>query len=226
VDENEIDAGWAPPIGPDRSQDDVVDPPARRRRPRILTVGIPVLAVVVIIAAVWALGGFDRRRDQVQDVATGSPVVQGPLTLTFTRATVQEANGYGQYKRIQKIVAYGTARNTWTESFDPQSDWFIARDPNSDLVETGQLFKIVRGDDVIFDAPDTLAPGLPAQPVSVEFEMPPTFKPGRSFVFGVAKVDFGNHSFFTSSDEETWDDSGTAYRMRLPLQVLKPEPTY
>ena len=231
LDDAGVSPEWAPPAA-DGANNDLADLPAvasttRRRRPRILTVGVPVIAVVVIIAVVWALGGFDRRDDQVQDVVTGSPVALGPVTVTFDRATVQEANGYGTYKRIQKIVAYGTARNTWTESFDPQADWFIAKDPNSKLVQSGQTFQIVRGKDLIFDAPDTLAPGLPAEPVSVEFEMPPTFKPGRTIVFGISKIDYGNHSFFSSSDEEEWDESGGgAYRMRLPLQVLKPEAAY
>jgi hypothetical protein len=163
----------------------------------------------------------------VHDVAAGTPVVQGPVTLTFTRATMQEANGYGKYKRIQKVVAYGTARNTWTETYAPEGEWFIARDPGSDVVETGQLFSVERGGDgLAFNAPDDLAPGLPPVSVSVSFELPPTVKPGPTIVFGVSTVDYGNHSFFTTSKEKNWGPDGGAYRMRLPITVIKPEPQY
>jgi hypothetical protein len=241
LDDRDVDPGWTPPpvatVDPRWAppEPSAVDPngqgeadrqPERPRRSRLVTAGVPVLSVLMIFATVWALGGFDRREDQVQDVAAGTAVVQGPLTLRFTRATVQEANGYGKYKRIQKVVAYGTARNTWTETFGPQGEWFIARDPNSDVVETGQLFRIERGEDLVFDAPDDLAPGLPPVPVSVEFELPPTVKPGRTIVLGVSTVDYGKHSYFASSDEESWGPDGGAYRMRLPLTVIKPEPQY
>lgn len=201
-------------------------PRAGRRNRRLITVGIPVMITVSVLVLVWTLGGFGRRHDRVQQVTAGSPVTQGPLMLRFTRATVQETTGYGKDKRIQKVVVHGTARNIWTESFSPEGAWFAVRDPAGTLTSRGELFSIDRGNDLVFDAPDDLTPGLPAVPVTVQFELPTGFRPGHTILFGASTVDYGKHSFFSTSSEQTWDTDGGVYRMRLPLTVLEPQPQH
>jgi hypothetical protein len=210
-----VDPGWAPPA----------DDMQRPRRRRLLTVGIPVLILVVLVAGVWAFGGFRERKDTATTVAAGTTFVNGPLQFSFSTATVQKANGYGKYKRIQKVVVSGTVRNTGNEALSPSGDWFFARALHGGEVQTGDSAGI--GDPDQFSAPDHVTPGLPAVPIHVNFEFPPTYQPGHTILFAVGTLSYGTHSYFSSGDSKYWDvGGGSVFRITLPLTKLAAEPSY
>lgn len=180
-----------------------------------------MLAVIVLIGSVWALGGFNDRDDTLTKVAAGKTFSNGPYEFSFSRATVQETEGYGKYKRIQKVVVTGTIRNVGDQADSPSGDWFVARGLNSSHVETGQSAMI--GDPDQFNAPEDVTPGLPAVPVSVDFEFPPTFD-DKTLVFGVGELSYGTHSYYSGDDNQFWDTgSGNVFRLQLPITRLAPE---
>lgn len=205
IDDDPVDPTWPEPAGPRVSR-------------RLFVVGIPVLALVVLIGAVWALGGFAERDDRVTDMARGKTFSNGPFEFSFDRATVQEADGYGDYKRIQKVVVTGTIRNTGDTAISPSGDWFLARARHGTHVEEGKLAGI--GDSDLFDAPDDVTPGLPATKLTVNFEFPPTFD-DATLIFVVGELSYGTHSYFSDDDNQYWDTGGgNAYRMLLPITRL------
>lgn len=215
LDDAPVDPTWAPPSEPDSA--------AQRspRRRRLLTVGIPVLALIVLIGAVWALGGFNDRNDTVTRIAAGKVFTNGPFEFSFTRATVQKTEGYGKYKWIQKVVVIGTVRNIGDKAISPDGTWFVARGQHSAHVETAQTAPI--GDPQQFNAPDDVTPGLPAVRLSVDFEFPPTFD-DTSLVLAVGHLTYGSHSYFSSGSDQFWDiGDGKAFRLQLPITRLAPQ---
>lgn len=219
IDDAPVDPAWAPPPEPDAA---VAGAAGDRRRRRLLTVGIPVLALVVLIGSVWALGGFADRDDTVTKVAVGKTFTNGPYEFRFTGATVQETEGFGKYKRIQKVVVNGTIRNIGDEAISPNGDWFLARGRRGAHIETAQTAQI--GDSEQFNAPQDVTPGLPPVRLSVDFEFPPSFD-DTSLLFVVGELTYGTHSYLSGDDGEYWDTgNGNAFRLSLPITRLAPEP--
>ena len=216
VDEAPVDPAWAAPRDPDEQ-------PAGRNRRRVLAIGIPILAVLVLIGTVFALGGFRGRDDTVTDVARGHSFTNGPYDLTFSSATVQQATGYGKYKTIQKVVVTGTVRNNGDKAMSPSSDWFLADGISHGGVQTAENAAI--GDPKLFDRPMDVAPGLPPVRIDVEFDFPPTFK-DTELVFAMRRVTYGTHSYLTGAavGDSYWDASGSdLFRLRLHLTRIAPE---
>ncbi|QGN34510.1 hypothetical protein [Microlunatus sp. Gsoil 973] len=206
VDDDPVDPTWPEPSAP------------RFSRRRLLTVGIPVLALVLLIASVWALGGFAERDDRITEVARGKSFMNGPFEFSFDRATVQETDGYGKYKRIQKVLVTGTIRNTGDTAISPSGDWFVARPRQGTEVEEGQTARIGATDS--FSAPEDVTPGLPATRLTVDFEFPPTFD-DRTLLFAVGELSYGSHSYFSGDNDQFWDTGGgNAFRLQLPITRL------
>lgn len=211
VDDGPIDPTWSEPTA------------SGRGRRRLFTVGIPVLALIVLIGSVWALGGFGDRNDTVTKIGIGKTFVNGPYEFSFSKATVQETAGYGKHKRIQKVVVTGTARNLGDKAMSPLYRWFLARGKHGTRVETSQTAMV--GDPGQFYAPDDVTPGLPAAPLNVTFEFPPTFD-DETLIFAVGELTYGNHSYFSSGDDQSWDTgNGNVFRVQLPLTRLPAEQT-
>ncbi|MBO0813316.1 MAG: hypothetical protein J2P23_14905 [Microlunatus sp.] len=212
LDDAPVDPAWAAPPEPDTPAG------TGRRRRRLLTIGIPVLALLMLIGSVWALGGFGYRNDTATDIARGKTFVNGPCEFSFSKATVQETEGFGKYKRIQKVVVTGTIRNIGDKAISPDGRWFLARSQTNRHVETGQAALI--GNTDLWDGPQDVTPGLPPIPVSVDFDFPPTFD-GTALIFGVGELTYGTHSYFGGGTDEFWDTgNGRVFRIRLPLTRL------
>lgn len=211
TDDADLDPSWAPPQEPAEYRP--------RSRRRILGIGIPVLAVVLVIATVWALGGFDYRDDKITDVAAGTKFEDGPFEFTFTTATIQLKEQFDD-TMINEVSVYGTVRNTWDEALDADSDWFLIADPSGGDPKGATSANIFRKGDVP-DAPSMVAPGLAAVDYQVQFELDKSTKAPKQITFGVGKLSYGNNSVFSTSNEETWDaDNGELNRIHVPLKVL------
>ena len=187
-----------------------------------MAVGIPVLAVVVLVGSVFAFGGFKQRNDTITDIELGQNVTNGAYEFTFSSATVQSAPGYGKYKRIQKVVVVGTMRNDSDSAAAPDSTWFLARGVKFDQVQTAE--SALTGQAGQLNAPGDVTPGLPPVRMEVEFDFPPTFS-DTELVFGMRQLTYGTHSYLSgpSAGPSTWDVSGNdTYRLRMPMKRLAP----
>lgn len=211
TDDAPVDPSWAEPYDP--------DPPAGRRR--LLGVGIPVLAVIVLVGAVFAFGGFRERNDTITDIGLGQTFTNGPYAFSFSSATVQETEGFGKYKRIQKIIVTGTMRNNADKSASPSYDWFLARGLRNTAVQTGDSSNV--GSPGQFDGPQDVAPGLPPVRINVQFEFPPNFN-DTWLVFGMRQLSYGTHSYTGGTANQYWDASGSGlFRLRMHLKRLAAE---
>lgn len=218
TDDSPIDPRWPEPPDPDAGSG---GNSGGRRGRRLLTIGIPVLAVVVLIAAVFALGGFKQRNDTITDIKLGQTFSNGPYELKFSSATVQESEGFGKYKRIQKVVVSGTMRNTGDKAASPSYDWFIARGVHDTRTQPGDSTNI--GQPGQFDAPQDVTPGLPPVRINVQFEFPPTFS-DTELMFGMRQLTYGTHSYFGGNADQYWDAGGSnLFRLRMPLKRLAAE---
>lgn len=223
VDDAPVDPAWPAP----RTIDPGAFGPPPARRSRWLTRGLPALIVVGVLVAVWALGGFRHREDRVTEIAPGQRFTNGAFVITLDSATIQRKRGYGEDPIIQEVVVHGTAKNIWTESLSPRARWFAAADRARTFIREGTLVQIDYGDEAPNDTPSDLTPGLPAMPVTVDFEFPKKFDPGPTISVGMNMIDYGNHSVTTTNDEKTWDNSSTGfYRVELPVTVLQPDDDY
>jgi hypothetical protein len=237
VDDREVDPSWPPPPddagstaagstaggstppGPD-AVETPTEPTGRSRQRRLATIGGPVLLLVMIIIAVVAAGGFEVRTDGPVPIEPGQEFATGPYVYTFDRATVQNAEGYGDYPRIEEVIVYGTARNTFTEALIPYQDEFLGRSADGRVIES----RLTRIESESFSGPDKLTPGVRAQPIKVTLEFPPKSEFSDTFRFGARDLVYENDSVFTSSDQKTWSPDGRRiYRLDLPLERLPKE---
>ena len=217
TDDAPVDPHWAEPT--EHNQPPEPDQPRGRRR--LIAIGIPVLAVVVLVGAVFAFGGFKQRNDTITDVELGQTFTNGPYELSFSSATVQQTEGFGKYKRIQKVIVTGRMRNNADTAASPNQDWFLARGVRDSNVQTGDSCNIGKPDQ--FGGPQDVTPGVPPVQVNVQFEFPPTFKQ-TELVFGMRQLSYGTHSYTGGTANQYWDASGSnLFRLRLHLKRLAAE---
>lgn len=227
VDEQEVDPTWATPGDPpaetppaDGDGDRPGTQPTGRRRRRLLTIGLPILLLVMIILAVVAAGGFEVRPDGSIPVEPGEEFSTGPYVISLEHATVQNAQGYGDHPRIEEVIVYGSARNTWTESLRPNSGDFLGSDQQGTVIDS-HLFSL----DNESNGPDQLTPGIAMQPITISFEFPPTAElDGDTVRVGARNLVYETDSVFTTSDEKVWSPDGREIqRIDLPLKRLPRE---
>jgi hypothetical protein len=223
ADEDEVDAGWAPPQLVDFGQ----LRPQRPRRSRWVTRGLPVLIVVAVLLIVWILGGFKTRGDRVTQLKVGQRFTNGAFVMTLDSATIQRKKNYDKDNPyIQDVVVHGTAKNIWTESTSPYGDWFAATNTTRQTVKEGNLVNVDYGDDAPISTPDDLTPGLPAMPITIDFEFPDSFRAEHVLV-AMEQIDYRNHSITSTSEEKTWGNANTGYfRVTLPVKRLAAEDEY
>ena len=129
-----------------------------------------MVALIVLIAAVAALGGFRERTDRLTRIAVGATMSTGPFDYTFTRATAQQRDDLG--KTIFQVDVYGTAQNTTKEGRGPSVNQFAARDLVDPQVVDAEATHL--GTSTDYTVGLSLNPGLPPTPFRVEFQFPRT----------------------------------------------------
>lgn len=181
-----------------------------------------VLAVVLLLGAVWRLGGFAPRTDVVTDLDVGAALATGPYELRFTRATAQRHTDFGG-EVTWRVTMVGEGRTTGKESIAPQASgsdsMFAAKDPASGLVLTEAYGTHFRTSGSALAESDNFTPGLPMQPYSVEFRFPESYQPGSTVTFVFYDLDFRDTSLLGNQDPH-WAPASTAHRLRLPVEVL------
>lgn len=179
------------------------------------------LALVVLVALTWVLGGFGRRSDLLRPTAVGTLVATGPYELRFTHATAQQRTTYDD-RVVWRVTAIGEGRTTGDVTTAPDhlgdDGMFVARDPASGEVRTpeSQSFRPAG-----FVSSSAFTPGLPLQPFRVELEFPGTYRPDRTLTFVVFDLEFRDNSLLGDQDPQ-WRNADAGSRFELPVQVLPP----
>ncbi len=211
LDEGEVDATWSPPDA---------QPPEQAVRP-VLTYGGIGLALVLVVALVWGLGGFDRRTDALLDTPVGTTVTTGPYQLRFTEATAQQrTDNQGEVSWRVSVRGEGLTTGTTTIAPDYLGDdgMFAAKDRATGEVQTpeGQTF---RPGGATFGGAFT--PGLPMQPLAIQFDFTKDYRPGTDLTFVVFQLELSDTSLLGNQDER-WNNTDTAYRFQVPVTELPP----
>jgi hypothetical protein len=209
-----VDPNWAPPSGPPV----LADP---KPIPASLLYGSILLAVVLLIVAIWAFGGFDRRTDLLKTTAPGTVITTGPYEFRFTEATAQRKKGFdGSF--YWELVMIGEGRTTGKESISPSyignSSMFVSKDAASNEVTLPDSVRM--GHNRGFDR-HRFTPGLPLSPYAVVFKYKDTYRPGPTIRFAVSELEYGKH--YLASEEEGWHNGTYGFQFYLPVRVLPPE---
>ena len=152
LDEGEVSPQWPAPVG---------DPPHRSASGGLVYGGI-ALALVLVIAAIWGLGGFERRTDLLRNVAPGPLITTGPYAFRFTEATAQAKTDTAGAITGWEIVMIGEARITEDTSVSPDAlgndGMLVSKDDASG--EIAVPYSTNHGRDQSYER-NQLTPGLP-----------------------------------------------------------------
>ena len=83
-----VDPTWAPPSGSPVNRD-------RKTIPAPLVYGSILLALVLLVVAIWGFGGFKSRTDLFRTAPPGTLFTTGPYEFRFIEATAQHKKDYG-----------------------------------------------------------------------------------------------------------------------------------
>jgi len=138
-----------PPLWLDEAQVDPAwpDPTGRRLRLPPGAVYLALLVALALVAALlWGLGGFRSRTDVLEDTAPGALVTAGPYELRFSEVTAQQRTDF-RGGVTWRVTVMGEGRTTGDVTIAPTSvgdhAMFVAKDEASGEVElpTSQFFR-------------------------------------------------------------------------------------
>lgn len=103
----------------------------RKTVPSGLLYGSILLALVLLVVAIWGFGGFKRRTDILKTTPPGALFITGPYEFRFIEATAQHWTDYDGTV-YWKVVMVGEGRTTGQESISPSympnSGMFVSKD--------------------------------------------------------------------------------------------------
>jgi hypothetical protein len=212
----EVDPSWPPPSDPRG-----LGAAGRKTIPAPLLYGSILLALALLVVAIWGFGGFKKRTDVLETTPPGALFTTGPYEFRFTEATAQHWTDYDGTV-YWKVTMVGEGRTTGKESIGPSylpnSGMFVSKD---DVTQ-----QIVQPDSVQMGEGDSFnrrhfTPGLPLIPYSVVFKYDDRYRPGPTIRFVVWDLVYDKH--FIASDEEGWHNGNNGYQLYLPVRVLPPK---
>ena len=216
VDSGGVDPAWPPPSGPSDS-----DTTSRKTIPAWLVYGSILLALVLLIVAIWGFGGFKKRTDILKTTPPGTLITTGPYEFRFTEATAQHWTDYDGTV-YWNVVMVGEGRTTGKESISPSympdSGMFVSKDDVTQQITMPDHVQMGEGEG--FDRRD-FTPGLPLIPYSVVFKYDDRYQPGPTIRFVIWDVVYGKR--YLASDEKAWKNGTFGYQFHLPVRVLPPK---
>jgi hypothetical protein len=216
LDSGIVDPIWAPPSGIPAGSDAV----RTKTLSASLVYGSIVLALVLIIIAIWGFGGFKPRTDLFKTMPPGTLFTTGPYEFRFIEATAQHKKDFDN-SLYWEVIVIGEGRTTGKESISPNytgdDGMFVSKDDVSQEVSLPTVARL--GRDTGFDR-SRFTPGLPLTAYSLEFRYKDTYRPGPTIRFAVSDLVYGKH--YLASEEETWHNGTYRRQFYLPVRVLPP----
>ena len=210
LDEGAVSSEWPAPVG---------DPP-RRSASGVLIYGAIGLALVLVIA-VWGLGGFERRTDLLRNVPPGTLITTGPYEFRFTEATAQAETDAGGAITEWNVTMIGEARTIGDISISPDTlgtdGMLVSKDDASG--EIAEPDSTDYGSDQSYDR-NQLTPGLPLIAYTVTFGYPKSYQPQPTIRLAISELIYTTR--YLASDEEGWKNGTYSFQYDLPVRVLPP----
>lgn len=189
--------------------------PNRRSWPWLVSI---VAVLALLVAGVWAAGGFERRDDLATRISAGQTFQDGPYEFTFTEATIQRTTNFDD-EQVWSVVVIGTGRTTGDASITPDNDMFVVKDSRSGAYQEeakSQEFGVGRAG----SGGSLFTPGLPAIPYRVVYEFPvDAFAPDSTIVFAAWQLEWQDTSLLKIGDYR-WSATHDFVLMTLPLKRL------
>lgn len=180
----------------------------------------PWFAAVLVVALVVALGGFDKRTDQLVPTSPGVEIDSHNLVFTLTSATLQSVADFSG-KREWRVVAAATVRNPNDETLYPllgPTGNFVLHDPASK--RTAEPESVRLGDS---DQRSLVPPGDTPMAMEVSFDLPAEYQPQASIEVGVFPMEYTDSVILgLGGGELAWnlDSYASAALVTLPLTRL------
>lgn len=188
-----------------------------------LVYGLSALALVLLLVAVWGVGGFEKRQDRLRLTPVGTVFTTGPYEYRFTGATAQQVTDYHD-QRVWEVTALGLGRTIGDVSLQPDDEFnsiFVSKDDVTQEVATPEGTPF--GPPGPRSQRHEFAPGLPPVEFRVVFHYSERYRPGPTIRFGVADQVFANR--YLVGGEAEWHHARTSRLFLLPVRVLPPAPT-
>jgi hypothetical protein len=209
-----VDPSWTPPEGPAET-----GASTRKTIPAAALYGCILLALVLLVVAIWGFGGFKKRTDLLKTTPPATLITSGPYEFRFTEATAQHKKDFGG-SPYWEVVMIGEGRTTGTESSSPKyfgdDGMFVSKDDGTQQVVVADSVRM--GDGRSFDR-QQFTPGLLLSAYAVVFKYADSYRPGPTIRFAVSELVYGTHYL---SDEEGWHNGTYSYHFYLPVRVLPP----
>jgi hypothetical protein len=180
-----------------------------------------LVALALLVATVWAFGGFKKRTDILRPVPPGQPFTSGPYEFSFSGATVQQINK-SDGTMTWKVKVLGQGRTTGKEAMSPawvnsERGIFVLKDPG-----TGQVV-VPDNDQLGIDSysRSKFTPGLPPIAYTVSFILDGRYHPGRYLQFAALDLVYGSH--YLTTEEKAWHNGTHGTTILLPVRVLPAE---
>lgn len=210
---------WLDPERPAAEWPAPVAAPGRSVSPGVVLL-VVVVALALVVALVWGLGGFRRRTDVLVDTAVGTTITTGPYELRFTEVTAQQRTDYKD-EVSWRVSVVGEGRTTGDEALAPDfsgdDGMFVAKDRASGEYHTADN-QLVGAEAEIGGV---FTPGLPSKPFTVVFEFSRDYRPGPDLLFVVYQLELRDSSLL-GNQEEQWRNANRAHRFTMPVRVLPP----
>jgi hypothetical protein len=181
-----------------------------------------LLALLVVVAVVMGLGGFNKRSDIFIPSDVGQEIDCGNLVFTFSGATAQHVvGGYGP--SYWEVVAQGAVRNPQQEAVAPLlGDYgqFVFKEADSDQVAVPSWGMALIGGD---RSRIYVVPGDPATTIAISAKMDDSFSPDSDIIFGVGDAEYTDNVVLgLGGGKKNWNKDSLApiYLLHLRLSVL------
>ncbi|SDD36009.1 hypothetical protein [Auraticoccus monumenti] len=191
--------------------------------------GVPVLLLALVLVAVTALGGFERRTDRIAVMAPGSELDTRDLVYTFTDATVQHQQDYDGVWEWE-VVTRGTVRNPHDEPLSPRTGDYgslvVRGVPGPETATIEQVSVSASLQDDFDHRRRDVRPGRATLPIEVSFVLPDSYRPADRIALGAFVMEYtDNYVLGLGGGERTWNKTDEVFMVYLPL-VLLPEESY
>jgi hypothetical protein len=178
-----------------------------------------LVALALLVATVWAFGGFRKRTDILRPVPPGQPFTSGPYEFSFSGATVQQIKK-SDGSLSWKVKVLGQGRTTGKEAMslthvESENGIFVLKDPSTGqiVVPDGEQFGI----DDSFNR-HNFTPGLPPIAYTLSFTLDGRYQPGRFLQFAALDLVYGSH--YLTTEEKAWHNGTYATKILLPVRLL------
>lgn len=211
---------WAPPAA-DQTPAGVPGPAGPRRRlPTAAKVLLAaVLALVVVIAGLWAAGGFQTRQTLV-DKQAGEPLDLGPVELTVQQAISYDFAGEAQIE-VPASCRLTTEQSAGTVHYAIARNSFAGVRVNGEVQLSPEVMMTLGVDDGLYfgQTRQILSPGVPAVACVLRFTLPLAALDADTVTVLLWRLQFTEQGNVKNDQDtsKTWNASSDGYRVQLPL---------